>query len=41
MSMEKDLRGKELDRKVKDNLERIEHAYGEVPFITDDHRGKA
>jgi AhpD family alkylhydroperoxidase len=34
MSKERDLSSKELDRKVRENLERIERAYGEVPFIT-------
>jgi AhpD family alkylhydroperoxidase len=34
MTEEQDLSRKELDRKVRENLERIEHAYGEVPFIT-------
>jgi AhpD family alkylhydroperoxidase len=34
MSKEHKLSSKELDRKVRENLERIERAYGEVPFIT-------
>jgi AhpD family alkylhydroperoxidase len=34
MSKEDKPSSKELDRMVKDNLERIERAYGEVPFIT-------
>ncbi len=34
MTEEQDLSRKELDRKVRENLERIERAYGEVPFIT-------
>jgi hypothetical protein len=34
MTEEKDQGDKEMDRKVRENLERIALAYGEVPFIT-------